>query len=242
MSSDLETDKARDVAAIERLKDQAAREAVRYIEDGMVVGLGTGSTARFMIQALGERVRDEGLRVWGLPTSEASTMQAREVGIPLTNFAAHPELDIAIDGADEVLNGTLFLVKGLGGALLREKIVASAAKRFVVIVDESKLVDHLGTKAPIPVEVVSWGWERAVHLLNKTGSIGCKPRMHRDGTLFVTDNGNMIIDCHYPSIEDPHALSEAIYDIVGVVDHGMFLNLTSEVLVAGHGGVRRMVP
>lgn len=242
MTSDLETGKAKDAATIEHLKDQAAREAVSYIEDGMVVGLGTGSTARFMIQALGERVRDEGLKVWGLPTSEASTVQAREVGIPLTDFAVHPELDIAIDGADEVLNGALSLVKGLGGALLREKIVASAAKRFVVIVDDSKIVDHLGSKAPIPVEIVAWGWERTVHLLGKTGSIGCKPRMRRDGALFVTDNGNLIIDCHYPGIDDPHALSQAIHSIVGVVDHGMFLDLTSEVLVAGHGGVRRMVP
>ncbi|GAJ27737.1 ribose-5-phosphate isomerase RpiA [Acidomonas methanolica] len=226
---------------VARLKEEAARRAVTYVEDGMIVGLGTGSTARFMIAALGERVKNEGLRIEAIATSEASDVQARELGIPMTDFAAHSVFDIGIDGADEVERGTLELVKGLGGALLREKIVASACRRFVVIVDESKLVDRLGTHAPLPVEVVPWGWERAARLLAETGAQAAKPRMVRD-KLFVTDNSNLILDCHYPGIDDPAALSRAILAITGVVDHGLFLGMTSEVLVAGTGGVQRLVP
>ncbi|MCQ9154359.1 ribose-5-phosphate isomerase RpiA [Acidomonas methanolica] len=226
---------------VARLKEEAARRAVTYVEDGMIVGLGTGSTARFMIAALGERVKNEGLRIEAIATSEASDTQARELGIPMTDFAAHSVFDIGIDGADEVERGTLELVKGLGGALLREKIVASACRRFVVIVDESKLVDRLGTHAPLPVEVVPWGWERAARLLAETGAQAAKPRMVRD-KLFVTDNSNLILDCHYPGIDDPAALSRAILAITGVVDHGLFLGMTSEVLVAGTGGVQRLVP
>ncbi|WP_236622843.1 ribose-5-phosphate isomerase RpiA [Kozakia baliensis] len=227
---------------VAQLKREAARHAVTYIEDGMAVGLGTGSTAKFMIDALGERVAKEGLRIRGIPTSEASAEQAKGLNIPITDFAADPFLDIAIDGADEVQRGSLYLVKGLGGALLREKIVAASARRFVIIVDESKLVDDLGTHAPIPVEITPWGWERAAKLLGDTGAHACKPRMKRDGNLFITDNGNMILDCHYPSIDDPRALSQSIIDITGVVDHGLFLGMTSEVLVAGLHGIDRLVP
>ncbi|AQS89294.1 ribose-5-phosphate isomerase [Neoasaia chiangmaiensis] len=227
---------------VAQLKEEAARQAVTYVEDGMAIGLGTGSTARFMIDALGERVRTEGLRVCGIPTSEASAEQARRLGIPLTDFVNHPILDIAIDGADEVLRGSLGLVKGLGGALLREKIVATAAKRFVVIVDQSKLVDKLGTHAPVPVEVTPWGWERAAKWLGETGARACKPRMTRDGSLFITDNGNMILDCHYPGIDNPDELCQAILAITGVVDHGLFLGMASEVLVAGLDGIERLVP
>lgn len=226
---------------IARYKEEAARQAVTYIEDGMIVGLGTGSTARFMIDALGDRIREEGLKIESIATSEASAHQAYELGIPRTDFLAHPELDIAIDGADEVLRGSLELIKGLGGALLREKIVASSAKRFVVIVDDSKLVAQLGTRAPLPVEVTAWGWERVAALLKRLGPTAVKPRFTSDGTLYMTDNHNVILDCHFDGIETPDALSHDILSITGVVDHGLFLGLTSEVLVAGATGVERMV-
>ncbi|GBQ15516.1 ribose-5-phosphate isomerase RpiA [Swaminathania salitolerans] len=234
--SESEESKAR-VAALKR---EAAIKAVSYVEDGMAVGLGTGSTAKFMIDALGERVRKEGLRIRAIPTSEASANQASALSIPITNFSDDPELDIAIDGADEVQAGSLFLIKGRGGALLREKIVAVSARRFVVIVDESKLVDDLGTHMPVPVEIIPWGWERVENLLCKTGARHCQPRRNDDGSLYQTDNHNIIIDCDYERIEDPRALADQIISITGVVDHGLFLDVTTEVLVAGTGGLRRL--
>lgn len=206
-------------------KRTAARQAADMVKSGMVVGLGTGSTATYMIERLGERIT-EGLHIVGIPTSEDSARKAKKAGIPLTDFAAHRRLDIAIDGADEVQRGPLHLIKGLGGALLREKIVAQAAKKFVVIVDGSKPVDHLGERAPIPVEVISFGWECTAERLSACGAKGVKPRTDRDGNLFVSDNGNMILDCTFGPIEDPEELARQIDAIVGVVEHGMFLNLS----------------
>ncbi|MGC5747237.1 ribose-5-phosphate isomerase RpiA [Gluconobacter sp. NFX36] len=230
MSSDMETHKR-----------TAARQAADMVKSGMVVGLGTGSTATYMIERLGERIT-EGLHIVGIPTSEDSARKAKKAGIPLTDFAAHRRLDIAIDGADEVQRGPLHLIKGLGGALLREKIVAQAAKKFVVIVDGSKPVDHLGERAPVPVEVISFGWECTAERLSACGAKGVKPRTDRDGNLFVSDNGNMILDCTFGPIEDPEELARQIDAIVGVVEHGMFLNMTSEVLVATEQGVERWEP
>jgi len=230
MSSDMETHKR-----------TAARRAADMVQSGMVVGLGTGSTATYMIERLGERVA-EGLHIVGIPTSEDSARKAQKAGIPLTDFAAHRRIDIAIDGADEVQRGPLNLIKGLGGALLREKIVAQAAKKFVVIVDGSKPVDHLGERAPVPVEVISFGWECTAERLSACGAKGVKPRTERDGNLFVSDNGNMILDCTFGPIEDPDELARQIDAIVGVVEHGMFLNMASEVLVATEQGVERWEP
>ncbi|GBR07849.1 ribose-5-phosphate isomerase RpiA [Gluconobacter frateurii] len=230
MSSDMETHKR-----------TAARRAADMVQSGMVVGLGTGSTATYMIERLGERVA-EGLHIVGIPTSEDSARKAQKAGIPLTDFAAHRRIDIAIDGADEVQRGPLNLIKGLGGALLREKIVAQAAKKFVVIVDGSKPVDHLGERAPVPVEVISFGWECTAERLSACGAKGVKPRTDRDGNLFVSDNGNMILDCTFGPIEDPEELARQIDAIVGVVEHGMFLNMASEVLVATEQGVERWEP
>lgn len=222
-------------------KRTAARQAADMVKSGMVVGLGTGSTATYMIERLGERIT-EGLHIVGIPTSEDSARKAKKAGIPLTDFAAHRRLDIAIDGADEVQRGPLHLIKGLGGALLREKIVAQAAKKFVVIVDGSKPVDHLGERAPVPVEVISFGWECTAERLSACGAKGVKPRTDRDGNLFVSDNGNMILDCTFGPIEDPEELARQIDAIVGVVEHGMFLNMASEVLVATEQGVERWEP
>ncbi|WP_408873818.1 ribose-5-phosphate isomerase RpiA [Gluconobacter roseus] len=222
-------------------KRTAAREAADMVKSGMVVGLGTGSTAAYMIERLGERVK-EGLEIFGIPTSDDSEDKALKAGIPLTDFGAHRRIDIAIDGADEVQRGSLNLIKGLGGALLREKIVAQAAKRFVVIVDGTKPVDLLGERAPVPVEVISFGWECTAERLAACGARGVKPRTDRAGSLFVTDTGNMILDCHFGLIEEPEKLAEKIDRIVGVVEHGMFLNMASEVLVATPDGVEHWEP
>ncbi|MFT8991284.1 MAG: ribose-5-phosphate isomerase RpiA [Gluconobacter albidus] len=222
-------------------KRTAAREAADMVKSGMVVGLGTGSTAAYMIERLGERIA-EGLEIFGIPTSDDSEDKAIKAGIPLTDFSAHRRIDIAIDGADEVQRGSLNLIKGLGGALLREKIVAQAAKRFVVIVDGTKPVDLLGERATVPVEVISFGWECTAERLAACGARGVKPRADRAGSLFVTDTGNMILDCHFGPIENPEDLAEKIDRIVGVVEHGMFLNMASDVLVATTEGVERWEP
>ncbi|CDG38416.1 MULTISPECIES: ribose-5-phosphate isomerase RpiA [Asaia] len=232
---------AQDAAArVAELKREAATHAIAYIEDGMAVGLGTGSTAKFMIDALGERVRREGLKIRAIPTSEASAAQAQSLNIPITNFADDPYLDVAIDGADEVQTGSLFLIKGRGGALLREKIVAVSARKFIVIVDESKIVADLGTHMPVPVEIIPWGWERVENLLRQTGAKSCTPRRNEDGSLYMTDNHNIIIDCDYERIENPRGLADRIISITGVVDHGLFLDITTEVLVAGGSGLQRL--
>jgi ribose 5-phosphate isomerase A len=221
-------------------KQEAARHAASFVEPGMVVGLGTGSTSAFFIDELGRRWNREGLRFKGIPTSERSAQQARELGIELTDFSEQTRIDLAVDGADEVLRGRLTLIKGLGGALLREKIVAHAADRFVVIVDDKKLVDKLGTTAPVPVEVTPFGWECAAERLGRLGARAPKPRMDRNGQLYVTDGGNMIIDCHFGPIEDPLYLFTEIAKIVGVIESGMFLDDVSEVLVATEHGIDRL--
>ncbi|QDH17310.1 ribose-5-phosphate isomerase RpiA [Swingsia samuiensis] len=226
---------------VEVHKKTAARLAADMVQNGMVVGLGTGSTATYMIERLGERIA-EGLEVLGIPTSEDSARKARQAGIQLTTFAAHRHLDLAIDGADEVQRGPLNLVKGLGGALVREKIVAQAARKFVVIVDGNKPVDHLGQRTAIPVEVIPFGWESTADQLSQCGAKSLHPRMDRAGHLFVSDNGNMILDCNFGPIEKPDFLASQIDSIVGVVEHGLFLNMASEVLVATEQGVERWEP
>ena len=225
----------------ESLKRAAAVEAIKCVDNGMAVGLGTGSTARLMIEALGERVRREGLKIRAIPTSKASEQLAAEMGIPRTNFVDDPCLDVAIDGADEVQLGTLFLIKGRGGALLREKIVAKSARKFVVIVDESKLVTDLGNQQPLPVEVVPWGWERVAKILQTLGAQKIEVRRTREDTLFKTDNHNMILDTSFAGIQVPNLLADEIKSIAGVVDHGLFLNLPLEVIVARPSGVSRLM-
>ena len=201
----------------------------------MVVGLGSGSTAAFAVSALGRRVA-EGLRIVGIPTSERTAAQARTLKIPLTTLKEHPEIDIDIDGADEVEKGTLNLIKGGGGALLREKIVASASKRFLVIVDESKLVERLGGKFAVPVETARFGWPVVARALK---NLHCEPslRLNPDGLEFVTDGGNYILDCSFGPIADPVALGREIDGIAGVVEHGLFLGMTSRVIVGATTGV-----
>ena len=216
------------------LKRQSAAAAVAEVEDGMVVGLGTGSTSKIAVDLLGARVR-EGLRIIGVPTSERTAAQARDLGITIGDLGDHPQLDLTIDGADEVHTGTLDLIKGLGGALLREKIVAAASRRMTVIVDESKLVPRLGG-VKLPVEVVRFGWQATSRHMQDAGVLG-QLRLGPDGAPFVTDNGNYILDCNL-SIPDPAALDTSLVGIPGVVETGLFIGIATRVIAGTPTGPR----
>ena len=216
-------------------KRAAAESAAALVASGMVIGLGTGSTAGLVVGALGRRVR-EGLRIVGVPTSGATAAQAVREGIPLATLEERSSLDLTIDGADEVERGSLNLTKGLGGALLREKIVASASQRVIIVADDQKLVDRLGTRAAIPVEVVPFGWTATSRRLD---ILGATPPLRRgpDGAPFRTDGGHFILDCTFGPIADPESLATKMDAIVGVVEHGLFLRIATEVHIAGAGGV-----
>ena len=222
-------------------KRAVAARAVEFVEDGMRVGLGTGSTSTMFIRALGEKVRG-GLKIRCVASSDASQALGIELGMDVTTLGELPELDVYIDGADEVCvlpGGGLGLIKGGGGALLREKIVASAAKRFVVVVDSSKVVERLG-KFPLPVEVV----KMALPLVEpKLAALNLRPklRMNKDGSEpYLTDECNYILDCSCGEIVDPAATAAAVRGIVGVVEHGLFLGMAELALVAGDDGVREL--
>ena len=220
------------------LKRAAAEAAVQLVENDMIVGLGTGSTAAFAVEALARRHR-QGLRFVGIPTSERTAAQAAAASIPLTSFAKHRRIDLTIDGADEVERGTLNLIKGLGGALLREKIVAAASDRLAIIVDGTKLVDRLGTRTAVPVEVVAFGLEATQESLEVLGA-SVRLRMSPAGQPFVTDGGNRILDCNFDQISDPARLEERIRHIVGVVESGLFVGRADPVFVADAAGVHRL--
>ncbi len=216
------------------LKEEAAREAVKFVEDGMVVGLGSGSTASVAIKLLGEKVRG-GMGIVGIPTSRDSEILGRSVGIKIGELKDHPEVDVTIDGADEV-DPKLNLIKGLGGALVREKIVAVATKLDIIVVDESKLVEYLCQKVPLPVEIVRFSREATMRRLKGLGS---EPKLRmRDGEEFVTDNGNLIADCRFPRIDDPARMESELNLVPGVVDNGLFVGLAHKVIVASEKGVR----
>lgn len=212
-------------------KKLAAERAVEYIKDGMQVGLGTGSTAYWAIKAIGERVKN-GLQITAIATSRQSEKLASELNIPLTSFDKTKQLDVTIDGADEV-DEHMNLIKGGGGALLREKIVASATLHYIIVADESKLVSPLG-KFPLPVEIVLFGWELTVFHLEK---LGCtiKIRQDKDGP-FITDNGNYIADCSFGTIADPAKLTSDLNAIPGVVENGLFVGVPELVIVATPDG------
>jgi ribose 5-phosphate isomerase A len=217
-------------------KEAAGRAAAVLVRDGDVVGLGTGSTAYFAVVALGERVK-AGLKIVGIPTSIQTGELARAVGIPLTTLDEHPEIDITIDGADEV-DPRLNLIKGGGGALLREKVVAAASKKMVVVADSGKVVSVLG-KFPLPVEVISFA--RAV-VEKKIAALGASPKLRTkpDGSTYLTDNGNQILDCGFGKIVDPPALARTLSDIPGVVEHGLFVGLASLAIVGRGSAVDEM--
>jgi ribose 5-phosphate isomerase A len=210
-------------------KLRAARRALDLVEPGMTLGLGSGSTASLWIELLGEKVRESGFKVRAIASSLDSESLARRYGIPLITFEECESLDLVVDGADEVAPG-LALIKGGGGKLLREKIVASAAKRFVVVADSSKVVDHLG-KFPLPVEVISMALPLVVRKLRE---IGFTPvlRKNSDGSRYVTDEGNALLDCSGVSIEDPPAMAAKLDAMVGVVEHGLFLGMAELALIA----------
>jgi ribose 5-phosphate isomerase A len=219
-------------------KQRAAAAALDYIEPGMKLGLGTGSTASRFVALLGAKVA-AGLQVIGVPTSEATRAQAEALSIPLTTLEQTPELDLTIDGADE-LDAALRLIKGGGGALLREKIVAASSRRMIVIADASKKVARLGA-FPLPVEVVPFGLgstqirvERACAALGLSGAVTLR---RKDDARFVTDGGHYILDCAFGAIPDPERLAATLAAVPGVVDHGLFLGLASVALVAGPEGV-----
>ncbi len=225
--------------ASEDLKRAAADASLKYVTDGMVLGLGTGSTARYFLEGLARKIADQGLLVSGVPTSLATAEAARILGIPLTSLEERPVLDLAIDGADEV-DPHLDLIKGLGGALFREKIVAAAAKKFVVVVDDSKLVPRLGTKAPVPVEVHPFGWRSTQARLE---ALGARVTLRqKEGTPFRTDNGNHILDAHFGVLRKPAKIAAALDEIPGVVGHGLFLGMADLVLAASKDGVRTLRP
>ena len=212
------------------LKLRAAQRALELVEPGMTLGLGSGSTATLWIKLLGERVRDQGLAIRAIASSEDSERLARSYGIPFVNFEEYRSLDLTVDGADEIAP-KLALIKGGGGKLLREKIVASASKRFVIVADESKQVEKLG-RFPLPVEVIPMA---APLVSDSLRELGFTPtiRVNQDGTRYVTDEGNLILDCSGLLIENPDGIAAKIDSIIGVVEHGLFLNMANLALIAG---------
>lgn len=220
-------------------KRRAAEEAVALVESGMTVGLGHGTTAILALELLAERLQSGTLRdVSGVPCSLFVEREAVRLGIPLAPFEARPVLDLTIDGADEI-GPDLGLIKGGGGALLREKIVAQASRRVVIVADDSKLSPALGTRRPVPVEVVPFGCASQARYLESLGA-RVVPRQADDRTLFVTDQGNLILDCHFGPIAAPAPLAEKLAARAGIVAHGLFLGLATDALVAGPDGVRRL--
>jgi ribose 5-phosphate isomerase A len=222
---------------LDQLKRQAAETAVESVASGMVVGLGTGSTAAYAIEAIGRRLQDGRLRdIVGVPTSEATARQAKASGIRLTTLDDHPTVDITIDGADEA-DPNLDLIKGLGGALLREKIVAVASREVIIVGDYTKRVGQLGTQAPVPVEVIPFA-RRPVQ--NYLESLGARVELRvQAGRPFVTDEGNHIFDCYFGLIDNPAELSQAIRARPGVVEHGLFLNIATQLIIATPTTVER---
>jgi len=218
-------------------KRAAAESAAQLVQDGMVVGLGTGSTAEFFVQALARRLSNERLRISGIPTSEHTAELARDLKIPLTTFAEHSRIDLTVDGADEVELRTLSLIKGQGGALLREKIVAKASDRMVVVADETKVSEKLGTLASVPVEIVQFGWQVTLKRLGELGGNAIL-RLGADRTPLVTDGGNYIADCAFGPMENPKETAHHLDHVVGAIEHGMFLGFAREVIVGGRNGTK----
>jgi len=221
----------------ESLKRMAGEKAAEYVKDGMIVGLGTGSTVHYTILKLGERVRTGEISITGIPTSKATEKLAVTHGIKLGTLDEHPIIDITIDGADEV-DPNLNLIKGMGGALLREKVVASVSKEVIIIADGSKAVEVLGTKSPLPVEIVPFALTAAKARLEKI----CKEATLRlrNGYTYVSDNGNYIIDCRFESIPDPEALECQLNLIPGVVENGLFMGMATRAILGTEKGIRIM--
>ncbi|MGM0904065.1 MAG: ribose-5-phosphate isomerase RpiA [Bacillota bacterium] len=223
----------------------AAEEAVKYVENGMTLGLGSGSTVNWMLQKLSERIKKEGLQVQGIPSSRKTEKLARELGIPLVDFSTTTHIDLAIDGADEI-DGSLNLIKGGGGSLVREKVVDACADELIIIADSSKVVPQLGA-FPLPVEVLPFGYEVTMKKIEKLGG---QPTLRRkENQVFVSDNGNYILDCQFGIIDDPGGLQEMLIQLVGVIETGIFAGMADKVITARNGeiemvgqGDRHLVP
>ena len=216
------------------LKRRAAERAVEEVRSGMVLGLGSGSTMDFVLKLLSRKIAG-GLGVIGIPSSRRTATLAHRLGIPLSDFATHRRIDLTIDGADQVARRSLDLVKGLGGALLREKIIAGASERVLIVVDQSKLGERLDGRTPLPVEVVQFGHQL---VMDRLVALGATPVLRRaGGEPMVTDNGNLVIDCQFPEIPDPAALEARLRAIAGVVATGLFLGMADSAVVAGTCGV-----
>jgi len=217
-------------------KQTAARAAAELVESGQIVGLGSGSTATLFVRFLAERVRD-GLKILGVPTSQATKDLAEQLGIPLTALEEHPQIDIDIDGADEI-DPQLNLIKGGGGAFLREKVVASVSRRFVVVADSAKQVARLG-KFPLPVEVISFA---QTLITPRIAAMGAQVtlRRHPDGKIYVTDEGHHVLDCTFGEISDPAGLAEKLRAIPGVVEHGLFIGMAETALIGKGADVIRL--
>ena len=218
----------------ERLKELAAEKAVEEVQSGMILGLGTGSTIYYALLKLGQMVK-LGLDIIGIPTSEQTSQIAEEQGIQLSTVMENPVIDLTIDGADEV-DPSLNLIKGLGGALVREKIIAHASNRLVIVADESKIVDYLGAKVPLPVEVVQFGWESTQMALNQI----CQRSVLRqvNDQTFLSDNSNFILDCYFDQISDPKQIEIRINGIPGVVDNGLFVGRADRVIFGTADGIQ----
>ncbi len=220
-------------------KEAAANHAVRFVRSGMKVGLGTGSTALFATRRIAALLRTGDLRdIVAFPTSRATAEEARRLGIPLLPDDLPEDLDVTIDGADEV-DPELNVIKGGGGALLREKIVAQASRREIIVVDETKPSPRLGTRSPVPVEVIPFGWLAQARYLEALGA-QTTIRRNRDGTPFVTDSGHMILDCRFGPIPNARELAAALDSRAGIVDHGLFIGLATDLIIAGTDGVRHL--
>ena len=223
---------------VDQLKQSAANAAAAELQSGMIVGLGSGSTATLAVDAIGGRVQ-EGLKIMGIPTSERTAAQARRLGIELSTLGEHAQIDVTIDGADEVELGTLNLIKGGGGNHLREKIVAAASSRLIIAVDQSKLVSHLGDRAKVPVEVAQFGWQATARSLAKLKG---QPslRLQADGKPVITDGGNYILDCAFGRIESADVLQRELDSVVGVIEHGLFIRMASLIVIGSSEGVKRL--
>ena len=223
----------------ERAKKRATVEAVKHIKDGFILGLGSGSTAAYAIQGIGKKIKQEGLHIMGVPTSHQAFTLAIRNGIPITTLDEHPQLDLAIDGADQI-DPKLNLIKGMGGALTREKIVASVAKQFIVVADETKLTDKLGTKQPIPLEVLPFAVSTVTSKLkNMSEEIGLRKAKEKIGPI-VTDNGNFILDVNFGPVENPEELNSQLKSIPGIIETGLFINMADIIYVGKQTTVQKL--
>ena len=225
----------------DRRKQMAADLAIQKIEPGMTVGLGTGSTADLVTHRLAEQVAD-GFPVIGVPTSRRTAELATSLGVPLKDLQDVEHIDLTIDGADEIQPGTLFALKGAGGALLREKLVALDSSQVVLVVDDTKIVDLIGRGFAVPVEVVQFGWRVPSRGLEALGAEITMRTVHGSDEMFVTDNENYVLDANFGPIGDPDQLSRRIKEITGVIEHGLFVGVVNEVIVAGQSGAEKLLP